>query len=199
MNNATRRYPRTVHCKSDAVTVAALSDDDREALTAFVARLPAHDLLFLRRDITNPKVVTAWIEATQSGEIRSLVAREDELIVGATAVVIDDLAWSRHVGELRVLVEPRWRGRGLGRELIQECFAQAVELGLEKLCAQMTTDQLAAIGVYEGLGFRAEALLRDHVKDRDGKPHDLALLSHDVRTAQAQMAAYGLPEALGSQ
>jgi RimJ/RimL family protein N-acetyltransferase len=81
--------------------------------------------------------------------------------------------------------------------LIQESFAQALELGLEKLCVQMTIDQRAAIAVYEGLGFRAEALLRDHVKDRDGKTHDLALLSHDVGAVESMMQAYGVSDALG--
>ena len=95
-----------------------------------------------------------------------------------------------------MLVAPDWRGRGLGRTLIQECFAQALELGLKKLVAQMTVDQRPAIALFEELGFRAEALLKDHVNDRDGKLHDIVLLSHDVEKFQAQMAAYGLTEAL---
>jgi RimJ/RimL family protein N-acetyltransferase len=80
--------------------------------------------------------------------------------------------------------------------LIQECFAQALELGLDKLVAQMTVDQEAAIAVFEELGFRAEALLRDHVQDREGRLHDLALLSHDVRAVQSRLQAYGVADAL---
>ena len=86
--------------------------------------------------------------------------------------------------------------QGLGRKLTQECFAIALGLGLEKMTAQMTVDQRGAIAVFEGLGFRAEALLRDHVKDRDGTKHDIVMLSHDVARFQAQMAAYGLTAAL---
>jgi hypothetical protein len=33
----------------------------------------------------------------------------------------------------------------------------------------MTVDQQAAIALFESLGFKAEALLRDHVRDVDGK------------------------------
>jgi ribosomal protein S18 acetylase RimI-like enzyme len=95
-------------------------------------------------------------------------------------------------------VWPALRGKGLGRQLIQESFAQALELGLDKLCVQMTVDQSAAIGVFEELGFRAEALLKNHVKDRDGKSHDLALLSHDVRAVEATLHAYGVSEVFDS-
>jgi hypothetical protein len=50
----------------------------------------------------------------------------------------------------------------------------------------------------EGLGFRAEALLRNHVKDHDGNTHDLALLSHDVSAVQSMMHALGVSDALGT-
>jgi GNAT superfamily N-acetyltransferase len=199
MTSAPRPYPRHLHCDDTEVLIAPMAAGDRDAIAAFVAALPAHDLLFLRRDIGHPKVLAAWFDALTDGRISSLVARDSEQIVGCTALVTDALSWSRHVGELRVLVAPAWRGRGLGRALIQECFAQALERGLDKLCAQMTVDQSSAIAVYEGLGFRAEALLRGHVQDREGRRHDLALLSHDVAAVQATMSAYGITDALDAQ
>ena len=81
---------------------------------------------------------------------------------------------------------------GVGRALSQEMFALALEAGLEKIVAQMTVDQVGAIGVFEGLGFRAEALLREHVKDREGRRHDIVVLAHDVAEALARVQAYGL-------
>ena len=72
---------------------------------------------------------------------------------------------------------------------------QALELGLAKLCVQMTVDQRAAIESFENIGFRAEALFRNHVKDREGKLHDLIVLSHDVgevrRPADGQLLGGG--------
>ena len=199
MTKDSRAYPRTVPCNGVQVEIGLMSPDDAAALSTFVNSLPAYDLLFLRRDISHPKVIAAWMEAIREGRITSLVARSDAQIVGCTAIVTEPLSWSRHVGELRVLVGPALRGTGLGRQLIQECFSQALALGLKKLCAQMTLDQRAAISVFEELGFRAEALLRNHVVDRDGKSHDLALLSHDVSAVEATLHAYGVSEALDAQ
>jgi hypothetical protein len=71
----------------------------------------------------------------------------------------------------------------------------ALGLGVEKLTAQMTADQRGALAVFESMGFRGEALLRDQVKDRDGVKHDLVILGHDVARLQAQMQVYGLTEA----
>ena len=196
MNDQTTTLPRSLQLGGSTLKLARLQASDAAALAAFAAALPPHDLLFLRRDISQPKVIAAWMQAIAEGRLHSLAVREEGVLVGCTAIVVDALSWSRHVGELRVLVAPVWRGRGLGRALVQQCFAQALDLGLGKLVAQMTADQVAAIAVFEELGFRAEALLRDHVKDRDGQLHDLALLSHDVAAVQSRLQAYGVSDAL---
>ena len=196
MSETARSYPRRVACGDSQVEIARMTSADRAALVGFVATLPARDLLFLRRDIGHPKVVDAWMRALDAGELTSLIARHDGAMVGCTAIFTDDLSWSRHVGELRVLVSPAWRGKGLGRVMIQECFAQALALGLKKVVARMTADQRAAIAVFEELGFRAEALLARHVADREGRLHDLVLLSHDVDAVASRHEVYGVAESL---
>ena len=197
MSETQPSWPKHVACDASQIEIARMSSADRGALVEFVAALPAHDLLFVPRDIGQPKVIDAWMRALDTGAVASLVAREAGRMVGCTAIVTDALSWSRHVGELRILVSSDGRGKGLGRVLIQQCFVQALELGLKKLVAQMTTDQRSAITVFEELGFRAEALLARHVADRDGALHDLVLLSHDVEAVAARNEAYGLRDALG--
>jgi L-amino acid N-acyltransferase YncA len=87
------------------------------------------------------------------------------------------------------------RGRGAGRALIQSCFAIMLQSGIEKIVAQMTIDQQGAIAVFESLGFRSEGLLREHVQDREGKRHDIVILSHDVAKVLGHMTAYGMSRA----
>lgn len=189
-----KRYPRSVEIARGTVALTLMGQDDAGELLEFARGLPAHDLLFLRRDITQPKVLSAWSNEIAAGTIVSLVAREDGRIIGCSAVVRDELSFSPHVGELRVLVSPQGRDRGLGRILIQESFLIALGLELEKLVAQMTVDQKGAITVFEDMGFAAEALLKDHVRDADGTKHDIVVLCHDVERFHAQMEAYGLTD-----
>lgn len=197
-NPSTDRYPRTFTHDGATFDIRRMSPDAGEAIRAFVARLPPHDLLFLRRDITNAKVVAAWMTALGTGQVHSLALYEGNRLAGCTAIVTEDMSWSQHVGELRVLLDPGLRGKGVGQLLVQECFATALGLGLRKLCVKMTVDQQGAIAVFESLGFRAEALLRNHVRDRDGGTHDLVVLSHDVAEVQSCMDVYGMSDALGT-
>ncbi|HYP70277.1 MAG TPA: GNAT family N-acetyltransferase [Variovorax sp.] len=192
---AGRSYPRSVDCNGTAVQIDVLRAGDEAALLAFAQALPAHDLLFTYRDISQPRVIKAWIrEAVERQRMPSLLAWLDGKVIGCASLIHDDFSWSPHVGELRVVVGADARGLGLGRQLIQESFAQALALGLEKLVAQMTTDQRGAIAMFESMGFRAEALLAGHVRDRDGGKHDIVMLSHNVAEVAARLSAYGVGE-----
>lgn len=190
-----RSYPRDIALDGRSFTLRAMTENDKAGILAFARALPATDLLFLRRDITHPRVVAAWLGQVADGTIASLLAIENEAIVGCATIVTDPLSWSKHVGELRILVSRDVRGAGLGRALAQEAFALGLAMGLERFVAQMTPDQQGALAMFSGLGFRPEALLRDHVKDRDGESHDIVILAHDVARTDAQHEAMGLNEA----
>ena len=141
-------------------------------------------------------MLSAWIKDIERGDITSLLALKGGTVVGCGTLVRDPYSWSPHVGEIRMVVSQDVRGQGVGRALSQETFALALCAGLEKLSVQMTVDQQAAIALFESLGFKAEALLRDHVKDIAGKKHDIVVLGHNVAQVAAQMEAYGLPGAV---
>ena len=192
----TRSYPR--HVKTDAgdIEFRIMTRADEPAVLAFAQKLPTHDLLFLPRNISQPKVLSAWINEIERGAITSLLAVKDGTVVGCGPLVCAPHSWSPHVGGIRMVVSLDVRGQGVGRALCQETFALSLGGGLEKLTVQMTVDQQPAIARFESLGFRAEALLRDHVRDVDGKTHDIVVLGHNVAQVRAQMEAYGLPGAV---
>ena len=193
----TRTYPVTHHLGNHEVTLRPMTANDKDGVLAFARMLPEHDLLFLRRDITQEPAMADWISELTSGEIVTILALIGPDVVGYATIHRSLLRWTAHVAELRVTVSESVRGTGIGRVLTQEAFATALAEGIEKMVAQMTLDQKGAIATFEGLGFRPEALLRDQVKDRDGNKHDLLVLSHEVARFEAQRAAYGVADAFG--
>jgi L-amino acid N-acyltransferase YncA len=187
-----------VKAAGDEVTLRLMVRADRAAFRTFAQTLTEHDLLFLRRDITDADVLDGWLEEIDRGRTITVVAEAGGRILGYGSLHMAIANWSQHVGEIRVLVGKEARGKGLGRLLTEAVFAQALDQGIEKMVAQMTIDQKGAIATFEELGFKAEALLRDHVKDRAGDKHDLLVYSHDVQNFQSQLDAYGVSEAAGA-
>jgi RimJ/RimL family protein N-acetyltransferase len=199
MSETALQLPRTIKTADGGeVTLRLLTRGDRDAFRMFTKSLTEHDLLFLRRDITEDPVLDGWLDEIDRGRTITVVAESDAGIIGYGSLSLAIANWSQHVGEIRVLVSKATRGKGLGRVLTEAVFAQALDKGIEKIVAQMTIDQKGAIATFEELGFKAEALLRDHVKDRAGQKHDLLVYSHDVQSFQSQLDAYGVSEAAGA-
>jgi hypothetical protein len=48
--------------------------------------------------------------------------------------------------------------------------------------------------MFQNLGFTGEALLKDHVQDRQGRPHDLVILSLSLADSYSAMATLGMDD-----
>lgn len=153
---------------------------DDGAILEFAAGLPENDLLFLRVDITQPEAVANWLRNIGAGLTVSLLAFDGDKLAGYATVDRTPARWTRRVGEIRVNVGADYRSLGLGRQLIAAIFDVAQAIGLKKIMAHMTPDQLGAQAAFKRLGFVPEALLADYVEDRRGRSHDLIIMSHDI-------------------
>jgi RimJ/RimL family protein N-acetyltransferase len=177
----TSPYPKTARLPDDTeVEIRMLAPGDRDAILAFARSLPPEDLLFLRMDLTQESVVDEWMENVAEGHSTTLVAFDGSGLVGYAAIHRNRAPWTRRVGEIRVNVAQNYRGRGLGRVLTGQVFDLAHELGLQKLMAQMTSDQQGAQSAFRRLGFVPEALLADYVEDMNGTTRDLVLMTYSV-------------------
>jgi hypothetical protein len=70
----TRFYPHRVATEAGDIEFRLMSSTDEPAVLAFAQKLPNHDLLFLPRNISQPKVLSAWINEIEHGQITSLLA-----------------------------------------------------------------------------------------------------------------------------
>src|SRR3978361_2051860 len=133
----TRSYPRHVKTDGGDIEFRLMSRSDEAAVLAFAQKLPTHDLLFLPRNISQPKVLSAWINEIERGAIKCLLALKGSEVGGCGTVVRDPHSWSPHVGEIRMVVSLDVRGVGVGRALSQETFALALDAGPAKLSVAM--------------------------------------------------------------
>jgi ribosomal protein S18 acetylase RimI-like enzyme len=171
--------------------IRALEPRDREAMEHFFARVPDGDRTFFKENVDDPEVVARWVGP---GTGRCIAVEEDTVVGSAALVPLT--GWSSHVAELRVVVDPGHRGRGVGRALARHAVLEALDLGLKKLVVEVIADQQSAISLFRSLGFDPEALLKDHVRDQSGELRDLMILAHAVEETYRAMAAAGLAESV---
>jgi hypothetical protein len=70
--------------------------------------------------------------------------------------------------------------------------------GLTKLVVEIVAEQGAALALFTELGFTGEALLVDHIRDRNGQLRDLMVLAHHVQKTWEEMDTVGVADELSA-
>ena len=67
----------------------------------------------------------------------------------------------RHVADLSVYVERGWRGRGVGRRLLEHLVEQARALGYHKMMLSTFPFNASGVALYERMGFTRAGFFRE--------------------------------------
>ena len=147
---------------------------DRQALLDFANRVPERDKSFGDRTLLTQVAIAGWTQAVPE---RRLIAVDDDGTVAGIVTVVPGVGWTSHVGDLRVVVLPEYRGQGIGRRLAAGGQEIAESLGMSKLMIEITATNTGGLAMFRAFGFTEEARLPGHVRDLNGDPQDLLLLS----------------------
>jgi L-amino acid N-acyltransferase YncA len=180
-------YPTVQLTKSgEQITIRPMTPQDKDALLAFFRRIPAEDRYYLKEDVTSPKVIEQWAQRLDYSRALPLLALKGSRIIADGTLHHRRAGARRHIGEVRVVVDPEFRNQGVGRGLLHKLIEIAKDKGIEKLLFEIVADKEgAAQQTAKILGFAPVAALRDHVHDIDGKPHDLIVMELRVEDAVA--------------
>lgn len=169
----------TIYLTADGarMTIRPMVPEDKEELLAFFSRIPAEDRFDLKEDVTDPKVMERWALTLDYSRALPLLAILDGQIVGDGTLHHRRAGARQHVGEVRVVVDPAYRNRGVGRALLHKLIDIAGDKGLKKLMFEVVADtEAAAMHTAQVLGFIPVASLPGQVQDVCGQPHDLIMM-----------------------
>ncbi|HEX7381278.1 MAG TPA: GNAT family N-acetyltransferase [Nevskiaceae bacterium] len=161
---------------------------DDVALRAFAAALDARDRTFLGDD---PSVCAAPESPGVRDHPLRWIATADDRIIGYASLRRLP-AHSRHVGILRLAVASGHRRSGTGTDLARHALVESLHEGVLKVVVEIAAEQEPVIRMFRNLGFSAEALLRDQLRDENGSFHDLLMLAHHARADWSAMDTVGL-------
>jgi GNAT superfamily N-acetyltransferase len=176
-------YPKKITVKKGSkYAVRPLEAGDEKAFHQFFQAIPEREKLFIKHRVSDPKVIKGWCKKIDLGRILPLLAFDGRKIIADASLHQQLGGWKRHVGRVSILVHPEYRGRGLGRAMVEELLDFARQIGLERIEAEFIGDQREAIKLFGLLGFRTMLLLPDYVKDMQAITHDYVLMGTDLKT-----------------
>jgi len=186
------RYPKKV---GGDIVLRPMNASDEHALTAFFKRIPVDERQLFREDVTQGPVIQGWIRHLDYGRLLPILAFQGSQVVADATLHLEKGGWSRHLGKIRVTLDPDFRRRGLARILIQEFIELAKPLGLAVLQAEILDVQEHAALLFEDMGFQHVATLPQQVIDLSGRVHDLQVYSQAITMPESLAPEAKLKEA----
>jgi len=118
-------------------------------------------LATLETEQRTPEERRQWI-AARSERHPIIVAEHEGRIAGWGSLnVFNARPAYRHVADFSVYVERAWRGKGVGRVLLERLVELGRELGYHKLVLSAFPFNTAGVALYERLGFRTVGIYRE--------------------------------------
>ena len=160
---------------------------DVAASLAFFRSLSDEDRAYLRRNVKKREVVEQRVREVEAGTARRLLAVVDDEIVADGTLELSGEEWKEHVGELRLIIAPSWRRKGLGIAMARELYLAAAAARVEEILVRLMRPQKAARAIFRKLGFRQEVVLPDYVRDQGGLKQDMILMRCDLEALWQEM------------
>jgi RimJ/RimL family protein N-acetyltransferase len=156
----------------------------------FFKSLPLEDRQYLRSDVTDIEQIKLRMNPGPFFSIWRLVAEEKGRIIADATVCRHVTGWMRHTSEIRCIIHPSYKRKGLGSLLIWELFQKTLSDKTHMVFCDVMPEQKAAIAVLERLGFKLSMIRPNHVKDISDKKHDLYIYTKNVQEMWDTLKSY---------
>jgi len=168
------RYPQEAVLRDGSrLLIRPFTAADTAALYAFFQRLPGEVRRFAWDRIDNRALVEQWGRELNYDQVLPLLATDGHHIVADATLHRRKGSPLRLVGRIKWLMDPKYRGLGLGTILVNDFIRIAQHDGLRHLTCMLVADfEADAVRTLTGLGFDSY-LLPGYGTDPDGNQHDM--------------------------
>ena len=149
---------------------------DVDALHKFFVNLPVEYRRFAWDHVENRSLIESWARTIDYGKVFPLLALDGQNILADATLHIRKGGPLRLVGRIKWMLDPTFRGVGLGTILVNNLIGIARERGMRHVSCMLISDLEAdAVETLTELGFRS--YVQDgYGTDPDGNQHDMTML-----------------------
>jgi GNAT superfamily N-acetyltransferase len=153
--------------------IRLFNENDTEALYQFFQRLPGEVRRFAWDRIDNRALVESWGMQLDYSKVLPLLVLDGSKIVADATLHRREGSPLRLVGRVKWLIDPEYRGAGLGTILVNKFIDIARGNGLRHLTCMLISDLEAdAVSTLSDLGFTGHTI-PGYGTDPDGNQHDM--------------------------
>jgi L-amino acid N-acyltransferase YncA len=184
-------YPKELELiDKTRVTIRPVEPVDVEGLYKFFSKITRLDLLVYKDDVTKWENVEGWFAASNYGKAFQLIVLSKDKIVAKGSLHSEGLYWS-HAAELKLIVDPNYRRKGLGSKLFNILLYEGLKRHFEKIIVRYISDNISFTKILNRYGFKPETVLSCYVKDElSSITKDLVIASYDIKNWERRFEFY---------
>ena len=172
------RYPKTLALSGGkTVSVRPMTAADAPALLAFFRSISEEERYFLRDDVASEAVIQGWADHLNYDRALPLLAFDGDRVCADAVLIRRRSGALAHAAEIRVVVSPEYRSKGLGSALLREVVDVAWDAELECIHVEFVRDvQEDGLNAVRLLGGVEAGVQREAVKDQQDNHHDIVYM-----------------------
>ncbi len=176
------RYPQEAALRDGRrVMIRPFAGGDVDALYAFFQRLPVDTRRLAWDRIDDRRLVESWGRNLDYGKAFPLLAVDGGKVVADATLHRREGGPLRLVGRVKWLIDPEYRGVGLGTLLVNQFIDHAQANGLRHLTCMLIEDaERDAVETLQTLGFTRYAI-PGYGADPDGNRHDMVKMVLELK------------------
>lgn len=119
----------------------------------------AREKLYLAQIEAPPlEAIAAFVKESEATDAIQYFALDEDRVIGWADIFPQWAQAVSHCGSLGMGIHADYRRQGLGQRLLSACIEKAWRKGLTRIELEARSDNVAAIRLYEKLGFKREAI-----------------------------------------
>lgn len=168
------KYPQEAVLRDGTrLLVRPFTGNDVDALYDFFHHLPMEVRRFAWDRIDNRSLVETWGRELDYDKVMPLLALDGRKVVADATLHYRDGGPLRLVGRVKWLIDPKYRGQGLGTLLVNHFITMARHNGMRHLTCMLIADfEADAVATLRNLGFESYQV-PGYGTDPDGNQHDM--------------------------
>jgi RimJ/RimL family protein N-acetyltransferase len=140
------------------VTLRPVDNEDQQNLFQFFTRIPLSDLLIYQKNVRLRETIETWFAKSMHMKVFQLGAFKNNEIIAKGTLKKEGVYW-QDAAEIKLIVDPHHRGRGLGSQMFKTFLAEGLNQHFQKVIVQFAPDNKSFTRILDNLALKPEAVL----------------------------------------
>lgn len=174
-------YPKELILNDNTVVLSRPAESkDVNGIHNFFKNISRSDLLIYQYDVGDIEKIDTWFTASLYKKLFQLIAIFNDEIIAKGTLHQEGIYW-QNSAEVKLIIRPDFRGRGLGTQLFNILLYEGLKRNLRKLVVRYFPDNTSFKKILDHYDFRAETTLSYYVKEyNENDRKDIIIASYNI-------------------